>query len=515
VIVFLGSEASENTPDWLADLFAQKDEMTFVSDQLTNYHGTTDPATSKLLKHASTALKGVQLQATWYHSLLLVLPAILREVSRTSSELWVTGHGIGGAYGQLLQLLLSSFKLSANGFFFGAPLVVGSDPQEKVPLVLQNTTLVCAVLGHDPVPRITANRIKDFHSLTQHEKVQLRRIEQYSPRLKKLLSSGSACCIPFGDYYFIHPSLGISSEPISQWYSDPSLHFNGQKLLRRLVLPWSVIPLAHQLNDVDIYCQLCLESAHLEAPPELVSAPQDDSLDNEIVLDEKGILLRQKQELKRQRQLLKEEEESQKQMMKNSEPKIKPILKKSENGHDNITKSKQRTSRFEHSDEEAHRNKILNSQSTTTTTTTRRRRHSRDGTHSEPHHARRKSHSPASHSTTDHKSTEHKTTPSSSRARSNSPKKEKKTTTSLNPIAAPAPFFQYEEEEEDESHSNMPPSQLSAFLSAAKLTQHISQLNKEGYLEIDDLEDADDSDLIHAGMKKPEIRRLRRYLQEM
>jgi len=34
------------------------------------------------------------------------------------------------------------------------------------------------------------------------------------------------------------------------------------------------------------------------------------------------------------------------------------------------------------------------------------------------------------------------------------------------------------------------------------------------YEEVDDLGDADDDDLIKCGLKKPEIRRLRRYMSE-
>jgi hypothetical protein len=55
-------------------------------------------------------------------------------------------------------------------------------------------------------------------------------------------------------------------------------------------------------------------------------------------------------------------------------------------------------------------------------------------------------------------------------------------------------------------------SSFEAFLERALLTEHASGLQREGFREAADLRDADDDDLVSAGLKKPEIRRLRRYL---
>jgi len=55
---------------------------------------------------------------------------------------------------------------------------------------------------------------------------------------------------------------------------------------------------------------------------------------------------------------------------------------------------------------------------------------------------------------------------------------------------------------------------LLQFLTTAKLSHHELNLRAEGYEEVDDLDDAEDSDLLKCGLKKPEIRRLRRYLDE-
>jgi hypothetical protein len=49
-------------------------------------------------------------------------------------------------------------------------------------------------------------------------------------------------------------------------------------------------------------------------------------------------------------------------------------------------------------------------------------------------------------------------------------------------------------------------------LAAAKLQQHTELLRREGYVDAEDLVDADDADLAAAGLKLPEIKRLRRVL---
>ena len=53
-----------------------------------------------------------------------------------------------------------------------------------------------------------------------------------------------------------------------------------------------------------------------------------------------------------------------------------------------------------------------------------------------------------------------------------------------------------------------------AFLEEAKLTPYASVLHDAGYSELTDLRAADDVDLGELGLKKPEIKRLRRYLEE-
>jgi hypothetical protein len=67
---------------------------------------------------------------------------------------------------------------------------------------------------------------------------------------------------------------------------------------------------------------------------------------------------------------------------------------------------------------------------------------------------------------------------------------------------------------DDDTETEASASNLAVFLALAKLSQHEATLRLEGYEEVDDLADADDEDLLRAGLKKPEIRRLRRYLSE-
>ena len=51
-------------------------------------------------------------------------------------------------------------------------------------------------------------------------------------------------------------------------------------------------------------------------------------------------------------------------------------------------------------------------------------------------------------------------------------------------------------------------------LEEAKLTAYAGVLHDAGYSELTDLGAADDVDLGELGLKKPEIKRLRRYLEE-
>eukprot|EP01051_Picozoa_sp_SAG22_P036704 SAG22_NODE_17931_length_296_cov_0.781726_1_plen_92_part_01 len=52
--------------------------------------------------------------------------------------------------------------------------------------------------------------------------------------------------------------------------------------------------------------------------------------------------------------------------------------------------------------------------------------------------------------------------------------------------------------------------ELTVFLAASRLDHHEKLLVGGGYTAIDDLKDADDTELIELGLKKPEVRRLRR-----
>ena len=55
-------------------------------------------------------------------------------------------------------------------------------------------------------------------------------------------------------------------------------------------------------------------------------------------------------------------------------------------------------------------------------------------------------------------------------------------------------------------------SALHALLVANKLEQHEAALKTEGYVDVADLQDADDEEFIDLGFKKPELRRLKRAL---
>jgi hypothetical protein len=55
---------------------------------------------------------------------------------------------------------------------------------------------------------------------------------------------------------------------------------------------------------------------------------------------------------------------------------------------------------------------------------------------------------------------------------------------------------------------------LMVFLEGAKLLAHTEALKVGGYEEVPDLDEADDSDLMELGFKKPEVKRLRRYLSK-
>ena len=59
-----------------------------------------------------------------------------------------------------------------------------------------------------------------------------------------------------------------------------------------------------------------------------------------------------------------------------------------------------------------------------------------------------------------------------------------------------------------------PQSNLEEFLSGAKLLPHFKKLKDEGYEELADLDEADDADILDLGLKKVEVKRLRRYLDK-
>lgn len=56
--------------------------------------------------------------------------------------------------------------------------------------------------------------------------------------------------------------------------------------------------------------------------------------------------------------------------------------------------------------------------------------------------------------------------------------------------------------------------ELTKFLVQAKVQTHEEGLRREGFCEVDDLVDAEDKDLVDAGLKITEIRRIRRYLSK-
>ena len=54
--------------------------------------------------------------------------------------------------------------------------------------------------------------------------------------------------------------------------------------------------------------------------------------------------------------------------------------------------------------------------------------------------------------------------------------------------------------------------ELTELLAAAKLLKHAAAIEKAGYAEPDDLRAAEDEELLEVGIRKPEIKRLRKYL---
>ena len=70
----------------------------------------------------------------------------------------------------------------------------------------------------------------------------------------------------------------------------------------------------------------------------------------------------------------------------------------------------------------------------------------------------------------------------------------------------------FDEDEDEDTNQQDKSDQLTAFLALAKLSHVEDRLREEGYEEIDDFTDATDADLKECGFKKPEIKRLRRYL---
>jgi hypothetical protein len=54
--------------------------------------------------------------------------------------------------------------------------------------------------------------------------------------------------------------------------------------------------------------------------------------------------------------------------------------------------------------------------------------------------------------------------------------------------------------------------ELAALLARVKLERFAAALQEEGYVFVDDLADAEDGDLAALGLKKPEVKRLRKAL---
>ena len=58
-------------------------------------------------------------------------------------------------------------------------------------------------------------------------------------------------------------------------------------------------------------------------------------------------------------------------------------------------------------------------------------------------------------------------------------------------------------------------STFAEFLERAKLLKYQARLDEEGYVDMVDLAEAEDDDLAECGLKKPEVKRLRRTLAEL
>ena len=154
--------------------------------------------------------------------------------------------------------------------------VVQRDPLEKLPPLYAPpggapaSPLRCFVHGHDLVPRVLATPPKDPATLSGQEQLQLRRIEQYSPRFRELVRGDGSTYLPLGDHYFYHPTLGLAEAPLRQPFVDLAASPAAPALLRRLALSWSVLPLAPQLHHPrTAYAAAARRSADLPEPSAL------------------------------------------------------------------------------------------------------------------------------------------------------------------------------------------------------------------------------------------------------
>jgi len=546
-----GCGGAEGNPDWLNALFEGKDQVsTFESEcQALFEHQDLDEeeeeavATSLALTVAAKELTGVKLHRGWLQNLLAVLPTLLpalaaqlKLASRAdplgSTRVWCAGHGVGGAYAQLLQLVLlgarygqGALSTSQEGttlggavsraprlqgavgkspspgkaaasrahgqiqgqvscVVFGSPQVVASDPCGRVRALLLDgsggSRLQCFVFGHDLVPRVLASPPKNPVLLSSHEQVQLRRIEHYCPRFRELIEVDGQRYLPLGDYFFLHPCLGyLSTQPLSVHEASPGsaegdqpqgAHPQGAQLqgaqpqgqrgvlLRRLDMSWAVLPIAWQLHDPSsAYADGTRLSAGLSPPGTL---PPPASSASTSPQQQKHLAAA----VERKRSDSKHAEGPSKASSFTSSPAAAASAKRQ------------------------------------TAATAKRVGWS---SHEEAMSAAGGDFLP----------------PRSGREEEEEEEEEEEKE-GLSGGAGRRGQEQRKEdgdgdgEEATKRSLGVSVNHLLEFLTTAKLSHHELNLRAEGYEEVDDLDDAEDSDLLKCGLKKPEIRRLRRYLDE-
>ena len=632
VVCFRGCDygGAAGNPDWLSDLFEGKDEpctlsglgdvwgSSHVDDE--DIHGSRSAASGEseanltaardVWGNAADRLLDVSLHGPWLTKLAQELPHLMSaiqdahygfmEASRLEAQndegddgdvqndndaesVWCTGHGLGGAYAQLFQLLLragcremhgdesgnsrgrnqagdrrngrrrnddtGSWALAcaeARCAVYGAPQVVYSDPLECVaPLFMPSvdnsassasssaeatansssigvgpSPLQSFVFGHDLVPRLLASPPKPPGQLTAAEALQLRRIGKYSPRFHELVKPGGAAYLPLGAFVFLQPSFNrsagtsraaavaakgsttgggegrgasavevVASRPLEQWSVEPRQSHVGTQLLRRLSVEWGVLPLAPRLHDCrSRYAHALRTACGLEAPPRQLPAGYAPPTGERTLQHRSSRGDPQPQP-------------SHSNAPATVSPGSTSSLSSRGSGRSSGDRSSGNSNRGARRDSPPSAAALAASAAMAATAVSPhssdllRRSGSGNGSFSEREqrqaaHARS---SPGSSRGSQHRS--------NSGSRSGGPCDQGHGSVNDN-----------DDDEEDADEPSA--SNLTVFLTLAKLSQHEATLREEGYEEVDDLADADDSDLLRAGFKKPEIRRLRRYLSE-